>query len=113
MRFTLVLMMTFLMLIGSAATVSAEPPYAKWGRLAMKETMKKYHAEIVDYKHVGRKVEDAGLMSETFRLLLNKGARKFEVTVRIWFEQHSEKVVRIQFTEDGKVGGMPTFAPMI
>ncbi|RAP76178.1 DUF3889 domain-containing protein [Paenibacillus montanisoli] len=113
MRSILVLMMTFMVLIGSAAQVSAEPQYAKWGRLAMKETMHKYHAEIVDYKHVGRKVEDAGLMSETFRLLLSKGARKFEVTVRIWFEQHSEKVVRIQFMEDGKVDGLPTFSPMI
>ncbi|SDW25387.1 DUF3889 domain-containing protein [Paenibacillus sp. CF384] len=113
MRPLIILMMTCMMLFCAVTPVSAEPPYAKWGRLAMKETTHRYHAEIVDYKHVGRKVEEAGLMSETFRLLLNKGSRKFEVTVRIWFEQHSEKVVRIQFMEDGKVDGLPAFSSMI
>ena len=31
------------------------PSYAKWGRLAMKETKKRYpNADIIDYLHIGR-----------------------------------------------------------
>ncbi|REE94506.1 uncharacterized protein DUF3889 [Paenibacillus taihuensis] len=101
------MVLVVLMLSTSAVQAGAEPTYAKWGRLAMKETTKKYHADIIDYKHVGRKVEEGGLMSETFRLQLRKGSKEFEVTVRIWFEQQSERVVRIHFTEDDKADGLP------
>ncbi|WP_164545572.1 DUF3889 domain-containing protein [Paenibacillus albus] len=101
--------MALAVLVFNTAVVQAgaEPSYAKWGRLAMKETAQRYHADITDYKHVGRKVEDGGLMSETFRLQLRKGAKEFEVTVRIWFEQQSERVVRIHFSEDDKMNGLP------
>lgn len=88
-------------------TAGAEPPYAKWGRLAVKETIKRYHADIIDYKHVGRQVNSDGLVSETFQLTLNKERRQFAVTVQIWFDRQSEQVVRLQFTEEGKsAGGM-------
>ncbi|SEN35638.1 DUF3889 domain-containing protein [Paenibacillus sp. OV219] len=97
----------------AAVQASAEPAYAKWGRLAMKETAQRYHADIIDYKHVGRNVEDGGLMTETFRLQLRKGAREFEVTVRIWFEQQSERVVRIHFSEDDRASGLPAAMVLI
>ncbi|MFB9329784.1 DUF3889 domain-containing protein [Paenibacillus aurantiacus] len=88
-------------------TAGAEPPYAKWGRMAVKETFKRYHADIVDYKHVGRQIGSDGVVSETFKLTLNKDRRQFEVTVQIWFDRQTEQVIRLQFTEDGKsVGGM-------
>ncbi|WP_219836741.1 DUF3889 domain-containing protein [Paenibacillus sp. R14(2021)] len=87
---------------GRMTAVSAEPSYAKWGQLAMKETAKRYQADIVDYKHLGRQTEQAGLLSENFRLLLSDGGRKFEVTVRIYFKPDSEQVMRIQFTESGR-----------
>ncbi|TYP77568.1 DUF3889 domain-containing protein [Paenibacillus methanolicus] len=87
--------------------VGAEPSYAKWGRIAVKETIKRYHADVIDYKHVGRQVDSDGLVSETFKLILNKERRQFAVTVQIWFEHQSEQVVRLQFTEEGKsAGGM-------
>ncbi|BBH20784.1 hypothetical protein Back11_21290 [Paenibacillus baekrokdamisoli] len=100
-------------LIAQSPTAGAEPDYAKWGRLAMKETVKRYHANIVDYKHVGRTGEASKIPSETFRLLLDKGSHKFEVTVRIWFERDTERVVRIQFTEDGEVNGRARQYPLI
>ncbi|MFC4103482.1 DUF3889 domain-containing protein [Paenibacillus xanthanilyticus] len=86
-------------------TAGAEPAYAKWGRMAVKETIKRYRADVIDYKHVGRQVESDGLVSETFKLILSKEGRQFAVTVQIWFEGQSEQVVRLQFTEEGKSAG--------
>jgi len=103
MRKTVILLAALMFLAGGFAyKASAEPDYAKWGRLAMKETAERYHAEIVDYKHLGRKTEQSGVLSESFRLLLNKGNRKFGVKVSIWFDRETERVISIRFTEDGK-----------
>jgi hypothetical protein len=111
-------MLTMLLLAGlligyMPSASAAEPDYAKWGRLAMKETVKRYNANIVDYKHVGRSESANEMASETFRLLLDKGSHKFEVTVRIWFERKSERVIRIQFSEDGEVHGRARQYPLI
>ncbi|MFC5648936.1 DUF3889 domain-containing protein [Paenibacillus solisilvae] len=118
MKSTLKPVVTMLLLVGLLIgfipqAAAAEPDYAKWGRLAMKETVKRYNANIVDYKHVGRSEGANEIASETFRLLLDKGSHKFEVTVRIWFERKSERVVRIQFTEDGEVHGRARQYPLI
>jgi hypothetical protein len=98
-RIAVFVLLVLLMLSHYVSPVSAEPEYAKWGRLAMRETQKRYQADIVDYLHVGRRQEQPGVVSETFRLRVNKGAAPFTVTVRIWFESGSERVVRIQFSE--------------
>ena len=40
----------------SSSIVHAQPPYAKWGKLAVEKTKEKYpKAEIIDYLHIGRK----------------------------------------------------------
>ncbi|GGD67616.1 DUF3889 domain-containing protein [Paenibacillus nasutitermitis] len=103
MRTTITLLAALMFLAGSFTyKASAEPDYAKWGRLAMKETAKRYQADIVDYKHLGRKTEQPGILSESFRLLLNKGNQKFGVKVSIWFDRKTEHVIKIRFAEDGK-----------
>lgn len=88
-----------------ASRAAAEPDYAKWGRIAMQETAKRYRADIVDYKHLGRKPDRPGIVSESFKLILNSGTRQFGVKVQIWFEQESERMTRIQFTEEGEASG--------
>jgi len=85
---------------GNNAIATAEPEYAKWGRMAMQETAKRYRAEIVDYKHLGRQSEHAGKAVESFRLLLNNGQRQFGVTVHIRFQLQTEQVLQIQFIEE-------------
>ncbi|RNB55672.1 DUF3889 domain-containing protein [Brevibacillus gelatini] len=78
----------------------AQPPYAKWGRLAMQETMKKYpHAQIVDYLHVGRTAKTPTTSEETFKLLLQEGNRRWALLVHIEFENQTEHVVQITFEE--------------
>ncbi len=78
----------------------AEPAYAKWGQLAVKEAKKKYpEADIVDYKHVGRKVLSPATTEETFKLWLKEGKKQSEVVVRIAFETRTEKVLSVQFQQ--------------
>jgi len=93
--------------LSQVAIATAEPDYAKWGRMAMQETAKRYRAEIVDYKHLGRQSEHAGKAVESFRLLLNNGQRKFAVTVHIRFQLQTEQVLQIQFVEDHQPSSAP------
>ncbi|EJL47523.1 hypothetical protein BAG01nite_35890 [Brevibacillus agri] len=82
------------------APACAQPPYAKWGRLAMQETMKKYpHAQIVDYLHVGRTAKTPTTSEETFKLLLQEGNRRWALLVHIEFENQTEHVVQITYEE--------------
>lgn len=78
----------------------AQPPYAKWGRLAMQETMKRYpNAQIVDYLHVGRKPKTPTTSEETFKLLLQEGNRRWALLIHIEFVNQTEDVVNISYEE--------------
>ncbi|MFD0711361.1 DUF3889 domain-containing protein [Paenibacillus sp. GCM10027626] len=79
---------------------AAEPDYAKWGRVAMQETAKRYRMDIVDYKHLGRQADNSGHAVESFKLILKNGQRSFGVTVNIRFELQTEQILQIQFIED-------------
>lgn len=74
------------------------PVYAKWGKLAMEKVMEKYPtAEIIDYLHVGRTVGDK-TTKEQFKLWLRGADQKeFGVYVTITFDNHTEKVVKIEY----------------
>ncbi|GIM46444.1 hypothetical protein DNHGIG_19930 [Collibacillus ludicampi] len=81
-------------------TVQMEPAYAKWGRLAMNETYKRFpRARIVDYKHVGRQQRSPTVTEETFKLWLRQDHREWGVYVRITFETPTEKVISVRFQE--------------
>ncbi|WNC15311.1 YqzG/YhdC family protein [Brevibacillus brevis] len=81
---------------------AAQPPYAKWGQIAVQQTMKKYpHAQIVDYLHVGRKQKTPTTSEETFKLLLREGNREWALFVHIEFETKTEKVLAIRYEETG------------
>lgn len=78
----------------------AEPAYAKWGRLAMRETQKKYpQAQIIDYLHVGRRAISAGTAEEVFKLWLRQAEREWAVYVRIRFVTSTDQVLSIRFEE--------------
>lgn len=79
--------------------VSAEPQYAKWGKLAMQKTKEKYpNAVIKDYKHRGR-VNGINTTMEKFKLWLQEGEREFGVLVNIEFDKETERVIDITFRE--------------
>ncbi|TRM10887.1 DUF3889 domain-containing protein [Lentibacillus cibarius] len=75
------------------------PSYAKWGRLAMKETQAKYpNAVIVDYLHRGREHKDDTAV-EKFKLWLRENEKEFGVFIDIKFNTKTEEVVDISFRE--------------
>ncbi|WP_239984615.1 YqzG/YhdC family protein [Lentibacillus sediminis] len=106
------LMLIFLMpllLAGNLAVVEATPagpatdkeipPYAKWGRMAVKETMKEYpEAKIVDYMYQGSHTSD-DITVQTFKLWLNENDKEFGVYVKIEHDRETEKVEKITFEE--------------
>ncbi|SFA96305.1 Protein of unknown function [Lentibacillus halodurans] len=75
------------------------PSYAKWGRLAMKETQSRYpNADIVDYLHQGREEKDTTAV-EKFKLWLREDSREFGVFINIEFDSETEEVIDISFEE--------------
>ncbi len=75
------------------------PSYAKWGRMAMKETKAKYpNADIIDYLHRGSKTKDSSTI-EKFKLWLKENDKEFGVFINIEFNTDTEKVIDITFRE--------------
>lgn len=71
------------------------PSHAKWGKRAMVEVKKKYpHAEIYDYRHVGRE-EKAHTSTETFHLWIRENHQSSKVIVSITFDSNSENITNI------------------
>lgn len=82
-----------------AAPKKPAPEFAKWGRIAMEETQKRYpSAQIVDYLHVGKYMK-SGMYVERFKLWLKQDNREFGVFVNITFEPDTEKVKNITVVE--------------
>ncbi|MDQ0199746.1 YqzG/YhdC family protein [Neobacillus ginsengisoli] len=78
------------------------PPYAKWGALAMKMTKEKYpNARIIDYLHIGR-ISGPNSSTEKFKLWLKDNSKEFGVFVNIEFNNETEKVIKVTFTETAK-----------
>lgn len=92
-------MIALIFVLGTTSAY-AQPPYAKWGRMAVEETKKHYpRAQIIDYLHVGRTQVSPSTSKETFRLLLRQDHREFIVIVAITFLTASEKLLSIQIQE--------------
>lgn len=61
-----------------------EPAYAKWGRLAVFETGKRYpDYDIVDYLYLGRNLAQNEEIVEKFKLWLKKGSSEKGVIITI------------------------------
>lgn len=75
------------------------PAYAKWGKLAIKETQSKYpNAKIIDYLHEGSQPQ-GNLTIEKFKLWLKDEDKEFGVFVRITYITETEKVVTLELRE--------------
>lgn len=78
------------------------PPYAKWGQVAVKETIKKYpDVDLVDYLHRGRSYRNGNAI-EHFKLWLRGKDKEFGVYVDIEFDLKTEKTLSIHFEETNK-----------
>jgi len=87
-------------LLLSTATVEAAPGYAKWGKIAVEETQKRYNADIIDYKHIGRTDITPKKSEEKFKLWIkNKENKEFSVFVSIEFDPTTGTIQAIHFSE--------------
>ncbi|MFJ7935794.1 DUF3889 domain-containing protein [Sporosarcina sp. NPDC096371] len=85
-----------------AQTPQEVPTYAKWGKLAMKETQAKYpNAHIIDYLHEGSESNEDSTI-EKFKLWLKDDNHEFGVFIRIEYTTETEKVVKIEFQETSR-----------
>jgi len=76
-----------------------QPEYAKWGLIAVEQSKAKYHAEIMDYLHVGRKEVSPGVAEETFKLWLRDRTREYGVIVTIQFYTANDQIITVKFQE--------------
>ncbi|MBB3126063.1 hypothetical protein FHS19_000717 [Paenibacillus rhizosphaerae] len=78
---------------------SVDPPYAKWGLIAVKEAQKKYNSEITDYLHVGRINLSPTEAEETFKLLLSRQGMPAAVLATVRFNTVTERLISIKFRD--------------
>ena len=83
----------------TSVVVEAAPEYAKWGKIAVEETQKRFStAEIIDYKHLGRVDITTTISKEKFKFWLrNKEGNEFGVYVTIQFNPVTDKILFIRF----------------
>lgn len=75
------------------------PAYAKWSRLAIKQTQEHYpQASIIDYLYIGSAQND-GTTVATFRLWLREGEREYGIVVRVAYITETEKLESVKFHE--------------
>ncbi|VDG89534.1 Uncharacterised protein [Lysinibacillus sphaericus] len=75
------------------------PAYAKWSRLAIKQTQSEYpKASIVDYLYMGSAANNGSTVA-TFRLWLREGTREYGVVVRVTYVTETEKLESVKFHE--------------
>ena len=83
-------------------TQQETPAYAKWGKLAMTETIEKYpKANIIDYLYEGTEYKEKSTIVK-FKLWLREDDNEFGVLVRIEYMNETEKVVKIDFQETAR-----------
>nr|WP_261177621.1 YqzG/YhdC family protein [Anaerobacillus sp. CMMVII] len=91
------------MALGLPVETTAEndaPAYAKWGNIAVTETIKKYpYADVVDYLHIGREEKGDGIAVEKFKLWLRHDKKEFGVFVNVEFEINTNQFKSISFQE--------------
>ncbi|MFM1654835.1 DUF3889 domain-containing protein [Brevibacillus sp. B_LB10_24] len=84
-----------------AAAANAAPEHAKWGTIAVKEAQKRFEADIIDYKYLGRSEITSTRSEAKFRLWLrDRVGNEFGVYVFILFDPAAEKAVAIRFVKD-------------
>ncbi len=77
----------------------AVPAYAKWGKLAVKETQSKYpSASIIDYLYEGRETKENSTI-ERFKLWIKDDSKEFGVFVSIEYTTSTGELIKIEFQE--------------
>lgn len=98
--FTLLFIFFQGVIVGQTIAEKETPAYAKWGTIAVTETIKKYpFADVVDYLHIGREDQDDTIAVEKFKLWLRHGEKEFGVFVDVKFDKRTNQFKEISFKE--------------
>lgn len=74
-----------------------QPPYAKWGTIAMQQVKSKYpNAKIIDYHYVGRFDKEYPVSSQVFKLWLKEGDKEFGVLVVLTFNRENDTLTEVE-----------------
>lgn len=84
---------------GFPDSLQAEPDYARWGRIAVQETIKRYQANVLDYEHIGRTELSSDEAEEQFKLWIKQGTREFGLLVSVRFNPKTNEQLSIHFKE--------------
>ncbi|ASA22549.1 DUF3889 domain-containing protein [Paenibacillus donghaensis] len=99
-----ILLSILILFFAAGATIQAEvPDYAKWGLIAVKETQKKYQAEITDYKPYRQ--EESQPAPGRGEVQADRQAQErqlFGVYVVIRFDPTTDKQQSIRFLETSR-----------
>ncbi|BFH63463.1 DUF3889 domain-containing protein [Paenibacillus azoreducens] len=103
MKRLLIFSVAVFIVIAFNVSVEAEPEYAKWGAIAVNETQKRFKADIIDYKHIGRIELTPKKSEEKFKLWLrNKEGNEFGLYVSIQFDPSTDLIYSIRFSESNQ-----------
>ncbi|KEK22779.1 DUF3889 domain-containing protein [Bacillus gaemokensis] len=98
-----VFMTTYCNAYTNPSIVHAQPPYAKWGKLAVEKTKEKYpKAQIIDYLHIGRKPKTINITTEKFKLWLREDGKEYGVFVDVEFDTKTERFLKITFQKSNR-----------
>ncbi|OAB44984.1 DUF3889 domain-containing protein [Paenibacillus antarcticus] len=96
---SLSLTMTTSMTILPSDIIQAEPSYAKWGSIAVKETQKKYNTSVTDYLHIGSVKLSDTVTEEKFKLIITKNNIEMGVIVTISYNPNNNQLLIIRYEE--------------
>ncbi|WP_134702774.1 DUF3889 domain-containing protein [Ammoniphilus sp. YIM 78166] len=98
--FMLILCFMLMSILTPASHAQPEPDYAKWGKLAMEEVMKKYPgSQETDYEYLGRKTLSSTETQDAFDFKVVDNSKKKLVRAYVVFNPQTNKLVKINLVE--------------
>lgn len=82
----------------SSVSVSQEPSYAKWSRLAVQEAQKRQY-RVLDYRYIGLKELSPYAAEQQFKLWVQQNEEPFSLYVTVRYNPKSDKLIRISTKE--------------
>ncbi|MGC4377363.1 DUF3889 domain-containing protein [Fictibacillus sp. Mic-4] len=80
----------------------SEEDYAKWGKLALQETKKKYpNSKVSDYRYDTRRINPDGTVIDFFNFIVTENAVTKDVRVSVMHDPDTDRLISITFEERG------------
>lgn len=96
----LILSFMFTSIFAHESHAQPEPDYAKWGKIAIEEVMKKYPgSQETDYEYLGRKTLSRTETQDAFDFRVTAEGKKRLVRAYVIFNPQTNKLVRTQIVE--------------